>query len=267
MSIEDQGYYKRLITALLVTLLIYVFLFHTVSGNFLITRTLQKKTQPPREVEVIPVNRPRQIVDVPRVKNRGNARPRYLSTHAQRVPENMIAPSVGAPANRQPKSAPPPSSARNTGEKAKGSKGVKERIKSLLPPLIASNVSTQDNLIKEKVGPFTLISTAPSPIASFVISQGRRVLRVLQENISNYTWYYNDITRFVNNAEVKVTFSGNGNIIDTQLIRSSGSPKIDWVFLKSVEGGVVEESTPDKKQITLIFTLGKDFLKISVEDE
>ena len=221
-----------------------------------------KNKKNPGPIEVIPIKSPKQIVDVPRLppSHIKKFKPKYLSDTAQHTPKNMISPVIGPPINKQAsrvKKEPPLKQTEKNGTK----------LTTLLPPLLGANISTQNNVIREKVGPFTLISTAPSSIAFFVITQGRRVLRVLQENISNYTWYYQDISLFKRSAEVKVVFSPSGKIERANLTTSSGSPKVDWVFLKSVTGGIVEIPPPERKKITLIFTLGKNTLKISLANE
>ncbi len=263
MKAYDWKYTQRLSITLLISFLIYYILLQIFQLPHFKVLHLPKTNNKPIEVQIIPPTKPKQIVDVPpvNIKPLRRAKPKYLSNKAQQVPENMVSPINGPPLNKNPSTQPQ----KSISQKPNSTKGF--AIKSLLPPLIASNISTQDNIIKEKVGPFTLISTAPSPLASFVITEGRRVLRVLQENISNYTWYYEDIADFKHNAEVIVDFSPYGTIMSTKLVHSSGSKKVDWVFLKSVSGGVIELQPPTKAKTSLIFSLGKNYLKISVANE
>ncbi len=226
---------------------------------------MSNKTQPV-EVEIVkiqqePLKHPRQIVDVPYIKEKVPHKvPHYLGKTNQSVPKETIAPLIGKPEN-----APVLQKKKEVVER--NSKNVSiSKLATLIPRPGETHISMQDNLIREKVGPFTLISTTSSDLAPFVIAEGRRVLRVLQENIENYTWFYQDISTFKNNSIMKVIFDSYGKVKRTKFLMSSGSGKVDWVFYNSVRGGVISWNKRFKKSVTLVFVLGKNYLKIYVRE-
>ncbi|GEM_PF-4571259 len=255
----DRNYSERFIISFLFATLIYTLLLHYLAN--LKFNLVREKSPTPAPVEVTLVEKKNhQIVDVPPVRLQAVSKHHrtYLSKKNQITPENMVSRIKGPPENKTSRIqskveriAPP--------EK----KLALSRIKSLLPsPSRVNQISTQDNIIREKIGPFTLISTVSSEIARFVITQGRRVLRVLEENIENYTWFFTDIYTFKREAIVKVSFSPDGKIEKIDLIQSSGSHKVDRVLYYSVKGGLIEIAPPGGKSLKLEFILGKNYLKI-----
>jgi len=255
-----DDYKRRFIITFTLALLLHLFFFHFFKFNYKIPLPKKQKYIPVEfDIPKKPVKKAKQIVDVPKINNKIPKKAKYVAPNNQKAVKEMKAAAVNTPEN---------SIKKGNQEKEKRKIAKESKIPdnfNFLPSLSAGKVSAQNNIINEKIGNFTFISTVSDIIAPFVILEGRRVMRVLQENISNYTWFYSDINNFKSPVSIKIDFSGSGKVIKIRVLQSSGANKIDWVFYQSVKGGVIPHSPPGGKPLSLFFILDQNSMRVEAE--
>lgn len=226
-----------------------------------------------------PVQQARQVVDAPAVgPEQPPRRAELLGRRDQRVEEEMIAPQVGpsrnadaapeSPADAPPRPQPPDPTAA-PGEARRGpdlARFLPDRFGP--PPAGGQGQSSQPNAVERRVGPVTLLDTASSPFADYLIDRGHRALRLMTLNAELTAWYAGDVRGLRLPAGVRTAVDAGGDVFDSVVEQSSGSAKVDRLLLNALRGAAQGRPPPPEAlrdgRATLVLVLEPDVLKIGL---